>query len=78
MSEAVPENVWAFPHALELYRDGADFTVLAPVLLDARDEIDELIEMAVQRAATRETWTTIGQALNVSRQAARKKYGPAR
>lgn len=78
MSEAAQEQLpWAFGHALELYRSGADFDKLGPVLVRAREDIDELTEMAVQRAAQRETWETIGRALGVSRQAARKKYGPA-
>jgi hypothetical protein len=77
MSEAVQqESPWAFNHALALYRGRAEFTELGPVLRQAREDIDELIEMAVQRAAQRETWETIGSALGVSRQAARKKYGP--
>lgn len=77
MVEAVrQEPVWAFNHALELYRGRAEFTELGPVLRKAREDIDELIEMSVQRAAQRETWETIGSALGVSRQAARKKYGP--
>lgn len=77
MSEVVQqERPWAFNHALELYRDNAEFNVLAPALLHARDDIEELIEMAVQRAAQRETWHTIGTALRMTRQGARKKYGP--
>lgn len=77
MSEAVQqEPVWAFNHALELYRARAEFADLGPVLRRAREDIDELIEMSVQRAAQRETWETIGAALGVSRQAARKKFGP--
>ncbi|MBW3646828.1 MAG: hypothetical protein KY440_03495 [Actinobacteria bacterium] len=67
---------WAFNHALALYRGHAEIVELGPVLRRAREDIDELIEMAVQRAAQRETWETIGAALGVSRQAARKKYGP--
>jgi hypothetical protein len=77
VTETVEQELpWAFNHALTLYRAEVDIAVLGPVLRRARDDIDELIEMAVQRAARRETWETIGAALGVSRQAARKKYGP--
>lgn len=77
MSEAVQqEPLWAYNHALEMYRDRAEFTSLAPVLLQARADLDELIARSVQRAAGRETWETIGRALGMTRQGARKKYGP--
>lgn len=78
MTEAAPEQVWAWPRAVEMYRAGADFEKLGPVLVQARDEVEMLTEMAVERAAQRETWETIGRALNVSRQAAAKKYGSLR
>lgn len=77
MSEATQERPWAFNHALELYRRKADITELGPVLVRARADVEELTEMAVQRAAQRETWETIGTSLGVTRQAARKKFGPA-
>lgn len=77
MSQTAPELPWAFNHALELYRSGAEFDKLGPVLQQARRDVEELTEMAVDRAAQRETWEAIGSALGVSRQAARKKYGAA-
>lgn len=77
MQTAAQERPWAFTHAVELYRRGAEFTEIAPALLQARADVERLTEMAVQRAAGRETWSTIGSSLGVTRQAARKKYGPA-
>lgn len=78
MSEAAPEPVWAFSRAVDLYRSGADLKDIWPVLEQAGDEVEMLREMAVQRAAVRETWKTIGDILGVTRQAASKKYGTVR
>lgn len=82
---SVQQTTAAFDEALELYRREVEFTQLAPALMRARaalararDDVDELTEMAVQRAARRETWDTIGRSLGVSRQAAAKKYGAVR
>jgi hypothetical protein len=61
-----------------MYRSGADLKSLWPVLEQAADEVEMLRELAVQRAASRETWKTIGEILGVSRQAASKKYGSVR
>ncbi len=66
----------AFLDAVDLYREQAEFDAIGPLLLRAREEVDMLTTLAVQRAATLETWETIGRTLGVSRQAARKKYGP--
>lgn len=76
MAQSTEQAPWAFDDVLDLYRSGADIAVLGPVLVRARADLDELTEMAVQRAAQRETWETIGAALGVTRQAVRKKYGP--
>ncbi len=78
MSKAAPEHVWAWSRAVEMYRCGADLSALWPVLEQAGDEVEMLREMAVQRAASRETWKTIGKILGVSRQAASKRYGSVR
>jgi hypothetical protein len=71
----------AFLHALDLYRENADIAKIGPLLQQARDEVEMLTTLVVQRAAApgqmRETWATIGAALGVSRQAAAKKYGAA-
>jgi hypothetical protein len=75
MPEAASDHVWAWSRAVEMYRDGADLKALWPVLEQAGDEVEMLREMAVQRAASRETWKTIGEILGVSRQAAAKRYG---
>jgi hypothetical protein len=67
----------AFLRAVDLYRDNADFEKIGPLLVRARDEVEWLTSRAVERATRRESWQTIGRALGVSRQAARKRYGPA-
>lgn len=78
MSEAVPDPVWAWPRAVEMYRSGGDLKAIWPLLEQAADELEALREVVVQREAKRETWKTIGEVLGVSRQAAAKKYGAVR
>lgn len=78
MSEGSPDTAWAFSRAVEMYRSEEDLHVIWPMLEQAADEVEMLREMAVQRAAKRETWKTIGDVLGVSRQAASKKYGAVR
>jgi hypothetical protein len=78
MTEAAPGPMWAWMHAVELYREGASLDVIWPALERAEDDLEMLRTRAVQRAAARETWKTIGDVLGVSRQAAAKKYGPVR
>jgi hypothetical protein len=62
--------------ALDLYLKDAPIWEVGQELRRARRELDHLTERAVQRAVGRETWETIGRSLGVTRQAARKKYGP--
>ncbi|MCU1590958.1 MAG: hypothetical protein JWP11_2214 [Frankiales bacterium] len=79
MSGAVEEELsWSFMRAVDLYRSGANIRTLGPLLVQAKDELEAVTEMAVADAIGRETWETIGASLGVSRQAARKKYGPVR
>ncbi len=63
--------------ALDLYLRDAPIWEVGRELRRARQQLDALTGLAVDRAIGRETWDTIGRALGVTRQAARKKYGPA-
>lgn len=76
METVAQEPEWAFLAALQLYRNDAYFDEIGPVLRRARDDVDDLIRLAVDRASQRESWEAIGDGLGVTRQAARKKYGP--
>jgi uncharacterized protein (UPF0264 family) len=67
----------AFLDAVDLYLADAEFHKIGPLLRRARDEVEMLTSLAVARAAKRESWQEIGAALGVTRQAARKKYGPS-
>lgn len=76
MSQATQEPRWAFLHAWELWQKDADFQEIGPALRQAKRDVDELTRMAVERAAERDSWQAIGNALGVTRQSAREKYGP--
>jgi hypothetical protein len=67
----------AFLDAVDLYRENAEFHKIGPLLQRARDEVEMLTELAVKQAAKRESWKAIGDALGVSRQAARQRFGAA-
>ncbi len=62
--------------ALNLYLKDAPIWEVGQELRRARQQLDILTGLAVDRAIGHETWDTIGRALGVTRQAARKKYGP--
>lgn len=65
---------YAYRSACTLSMSGADFEQLGPALRDARKAIDDLTRAAVADATRRHSWTTIGRALGISRQAARQRF----
>lgn len=77
MSEAVEEpEQWAFLHAVDLYESDAEVLEVGPALRQARRDLDQLTRYVVTRAVQRGfSWTDIGRALGVSRQAVQQKYG---
>jgi hypothetical protein len=69
---------WAWLRAVELHNDPGDFPEFAPLgraLREAREDVDQLTHLAVERARHRGvSWTDIGKALGVTRQTVQKKY----
>lgn len=78
MAATEGELRWGFDEALELFYDDADFDRVGPQLVRARDEVEILTIRAVARARERgRSWTDIGAALGVTRQAARQRFDAA-
>lgn len=76
MGNEVQADLFGYSQARHLYEHNAAIEHTGRALQQARRELDSLTRAAVLHARKRrDSWSDIGQALGVSRQAVQKKYG---